>query len=219
MGQEDNYIIYKAVNSVSNKVYIGATTSSVEARKSAHITKAINGDKTKFYEAISTYGTEAFNWEQIDTASSTDELAQKEKQYIFEYKAKDEGYNSDEGGGFKKTVYQYDLSDGSLLNSYDSLTDAGNAVNATKQQISSACLSVNNIFKGFYWSYMYTEPFSPTKDKRIKNVMQLNLKGELLTEYKSVAEASRETGVNKTCIAKVCRGEKHSSGGYCWNYK
>lgn len=212
-----NYIIYKALNNVNNQVYIGATTNSVEQRAQDHIERANRGEEGKFQQAISTYGAGAFEWEQIDTASTVDELAQKEKQYILEYNAKENGYNSDEGGGFKKTVYQYNL-DGSLINSYCCLQDAGNAVNAMKQDISRASLSVNKLFKGFYWSYNFTEPFKSNEDNRKKAVLQYALEGYLVAKYVSVAEASRQTGLSKTSISRACRGERDSSGGYIWLY-
>jgi hypothetical protein len=212
-------IIYKAQNIENGIVYIGATTDSMDQRKLDHIERAIRGETGKFQEAISTYGAGAFSWEQIDTASSIDELAYKEKQYIYEYKAKEEGYNSDEGGGFKKTVYQYKLQDGSLINFYDCLQDAGNAVNATKQDISRACLSVNQTFKGFYWSYEYLEPFKSKNDKRKKEVFQYSIDGKFIAKYNSVAEASRQTGLSKTCISRVCRGERERSKGFIWKYE
>ena len=211
-------IIYKVVNKENGSIYIGATTSSVEQRKNDHINKTFNGERTKFYEAISTCGAEAFTWEQVDTASSINELAQKEKRYIFEYKAKDNGYNSDEGGGFKKTVYQYNLNDGSLVNSYECLTDACNAVNATKQSISETCLSVNQTYKGYYWSYEFKEPFIPKLDSRKKEVFQYSMDGKLIANYVSVAEASRQTTISKNCISRVCRWERNQSGGYIWRY-
>ncbi|MFD0762725.1 NUMOD1 domain-containing DNA-binding protein [Lutibacter aestuarii] len=215
---ENNYIIYKAQNLENGLVYIGATTNSVAQRKLDHLERANRGESGKFQEAISTYGVDAFEWEQIDTASSTDELAQKEKQYIDEFKAKEEGYNSDEGGGFKKTVYQYNLVDGYLKNTYSCLTDAANAVNANKQCISRTCLSVNKIFRGYYWSYDYKVPFSPTTDKRRKVVHQYLVGGEFTAEYNSVAEASKITGISKSCISRVCRGEREQSGGFLWKY-
>ena len=46
----------------------------------------------------------------------------------------------------------------------------------------------------------------------------MDLDGHILYEYKSVAEASRQTGVSKTCISKVCRGERKGSGGFLWRY-
>lgn len=214
-----NYIIYKSVNKKNGKVYIGATSSSVKERKLDHENKSSKLKLNKFHEAISTYGAEAFNWEQIDTVNTIDELAQKEKQYILEYNSKEEGYNADSGGGFKKTVYQYDLDEGSLVDKYNSLQDASKVINSTRQDISRACLSVNKTYGGFYWSYEYIEPFKPNNDARKKKVLYYNLKEDTVQEFDSVAEASRKIRVSKSCIAKFCRGERKSPKGYRWQYK
>ena len=213
-------IIYKVENTENGMVYIGATSKDVETRKQDHLSKVNKDKRFKFQEAIGTYGPEAFSWEQIDTASSNDELAQKEKEYIVKYDSKSSGYNSDEGGGIKKTVYQYMIEDGRLLNTFDCLFSAANDINATKQDISRACLSVNQTYYGFYWSYIYKEPFEPPiKDERKKQVQQFSLEGELLATYISVAKASRQTGISKTCISRVCRGERESSSGFRWRYE
>ena len=114
-------ILYSVKNEITGEFYIGATTDSEENRKKDHEQKACTGQGHQFQEAISTYGADAFSWKQIDTANNFDDLAQKEKEYINQYNSKENGYNSDSGGGFKKTVYQYDLKDGALVNQYDSL--------------------------------------------------------------------------------------------------
>ena len=106
---KENYIIYKAQNEFTGDVYVGCTTKSIEERKKDHVRKANNGRGHDFHEAISTYGKDAFVWEQIDKASSVNELAQKEKKYIYEYNSKEQGYNSDAGAGFKivKTSFSF----------------------------------------------------------------------------------------------------------------
>jgi len=213
-----NYILYKAENDINGSVYIGATTKSIEERKKDHLQRANKTYSSKLHEAISTYGAEAFIWEQIDTASSSDELAQKEKQYVLKFNAKEEGYNADSGGGFKKTVYQYDLKEGKLMNKYNSLENAGISIDAKKQDISRVCLSVNNMLKGYYWSYEFKEPFIPNKDLRKKKVLQFSIDGDFLDKYSSVSEASSITGISKSCISKVCRGDRKSSGGFLWEY-
>ena len=214
---EKKGIIYKVTHSGSGKVYIGATTIGVEERKKDHIKSSIKGKRYAFQQAIATHGPESFKWEQIDTASTTDELAKKEKEYILKYNSKEEGYNSDEGGGMKKTVYQYDLR-GRLVNKFTSLGEAASEESSFKQNISSACLSETHFYKGSLWSYNYKVPFKPNKGVRMKQVVQFDLSGSYIAHYISVAEASRQTGCNKTSIAKVCREERRSSGGYLWKY-
>ncbi|TWO31504.1 endonuclease [Seonamhaeicola sediminis] len=211
-------IIYKVENKENGLIYIGATTHSMLQRKLDHVERANRNEENKFYDAISTHGVDAFRWEQIDSASSMDELAHKEQQYVLEYNSKEEGYNSSIGGEFKKTVYKFDLDNGRLLDTFDCLDDAASSINSTKQHISRACLSVNNIYGGYFWSYELKEPFCPFKDKRRKRVVQYSLDGEKIAEFISVADASRKTGSSKTCIARVCRGERRQSGGFVWKY-
>lgn len=213
----NTYIIYKAQNTFTGETYIGATTKTLEERKTDHLQKADKKVGSYFQEAIATYGADAFSWEQIDIASSNDELASKEIKYISEYDALENGFNSDKGGGFKKTVYKYNL-DGSLNSIFEDLTTAAETINVRKQDISRACWSVNHTLGGYLWSYDKKETFVPELDNRKKEVVQSFLDGNLVAKYISVAEASRETGISKTCISRCCRGERENSSGFLWNY-
>src|SRR5690554_1879638 len=214
---ENKFKVYKAENVENGWVYIGSTTSTVEKRQQDHLQKANQGQGHYFQEAIATYGPEAFVWEQIDTASTINELASKEKQYIREYNSKEEGYNQDAGGGFKKLVYQYNL-EGKLINTYNELQDAANAVNVDKRSISAACLGKIKTCKNYYWSYDLLDEYIPIIDYRLRKVKQLDSQLFIINTYKSISEASKLTGVNKSCIAKCCRGERKSAGGYTWKY-
>lgn len=73
------HLVYKVTNQVTGEAYIGATTKSIEERKTDHMLKASKGTGSCFQEAIATYRPEDFSWEQIDTANSVNELAEKEK--------------------------------------------------------------------------------------------------------------------------------------------
>lgn len=210
-------IIYKVTNQKTNQVYIGATTRSIEERKIDHEKKSEKKSGFYFHEAIATHGADAFKWEQIDTASSNDELASKEIRYILENNSLENGYNSDRGGGLKKTVYKYNL-DGSINTTFEDLTSAGKSINVRKQAISRACWSVNHTLGGYLWSYEYKEPFIPDPDNRKKEVIQCSLDGKVLACYESASEASRKTGISKTCISRCCRGERENSGGFLWSY-
>lgn len=212
-----NYI-YKVTNNIDHKIYIGATTKSIEERRKDHLKKSKKGKSYAFQNAIGTYGVDAFKWEQIDTATTTDELAKKEKEYILEYNSKEDGYNMSIGGELEKTVYQYDLTSGKLLNKYSNLTNAGAVIGLNKQDLSSVCLSVNKVCKGFYWTYDCVDKFIPLEDKRKKKVYQYNLQDEFIKEFNSVAEASKLTNCNKSSIGKVCRTERRTCGGFIWKY-
>ena len=210
-------IIYKVTNTITQEVYIGATTKSIEERKTDHLQKANKKVGSYFQEAIGTYGPDAFKFEQIDTASSNDELASKEIMYISEYSALGNIYNCDKGGGIKKTVYKYNL-DGSLNATFENLTLASDTIGVRKQDISRACWNVNQTLGGYLWSYQNTEVFVAEHDNRRKEVIQSYLDGDLITQFISVAEASRKTGVSKSCISRCCRKERQHSGGFLWKY-
>jgi group I intron endonuclease len=213
----NNFIIYKAENKVTSGVYIGITSKSIETRKKDHIKKSKKGKSYAFQQAIATYGPEAFKWEQVDYATTIDELAEKEKAYILKYNSKEGGYNLSVGGDVQKSVYQYNISTGVLVNKFSNLTDAGATVNLTKQDLSKVCLSVNKVSNGFVWSYSSTFPIH-INDNRRKVVQQFSLEGEFINEFKSVSEASKLTGCNKTSIAKVCRKERNQCGSFKWYY-
>ncbi|WP_278034973.1 NUMOD1 domain-containing DNA-binding protein [Flavobacterium nitratireducens] len=213
----NKYIIYKAENVKTGEIYIGATTQSIESRKNDHIQKSKSGSNNKFHIAINKYGSDSFNWVQIDTATTPDELASKEIKYISENNSFENGYNSDKGGGIKKSIYQYNL-DGKLINTFKDLKSAAQIINVKKQYLSRACWNNNHTLRGYLWSYEYKEPFLTITDKRKKQVIQYNLNGEEITRFKSVTDASKETGISNTGIAKCCRGERKTSGGFIWNY-
>jgi group I intron endonuclease len=82
---EDFYgIIYKAVNKINGKMYIGQTTRGLEARKRQHedCNKYTTTTKHYFQNALAKYGNDNFSWSVLDTADSEDELNELEAYYI-----------------------------------------------------------------------------------------------------------------------------------------
>ena len=213
-------VIYTVTNNKTDEVvYVGLTKKSLKSRKKDHIQRAKRGDTNLFQEAIATLGIENFTWATDDTQYENDELAQKEQELIKRYKKQGANLlNEDIGGGIQKTVYRYNVKDGSLLAKYNSLGEASNSVNSTKQQISRACINKTK-HKNHFWGYRFQVPFKPSKDNRLKGVVQYSIdSGQKKSVYNSVAIASRKTGINKSCIAKCCRNERSSAGGYKWKY-
>lgn len=158
----------------------------------------------------------SFDHKLINTLN---ELANKERYYVLKYNAKENGYNSDRGGGIKKNVYQYEITHGDILYTYPDLESAGLAVSAHKASISKACLGEIKNCKGFFWSYSLRVNYKPEEDRRNKRVFQFALDGGYLSCFNSVAEASNKTGINRSSIAKCCRGEYKYAGDYYWDYQ
>lgn len=49
-------------------------------------------------------------------------------------------------------------------------------------------------------------------------VVQLSLEGDLIKVFKSMAEATRETGVSSCNISRACKGVTRGTGGFLWQY-
>ena len=208
-------IIYKATNVATGKVYIGATTISLQERINDHYNKATKNYGHKFQNAIREYGIENFTWEQIDLAQDANELALKESNYISKFDSINNGYNSNKGGGFKKLIYQYNLT-GELESTFQSLEEASKSSSISEESISHACVGDRKTSNGFYWTY--TSTFDLKEDYRKKSVNQFDLKGVLINTFDSISDAFKASGVNKSSIAKCCRGERKKAGNFIWKF-
>jgi len=91
-------IIYKCINKISNKVYIGKTIKTLEERIHQHIKIANTNVKSKFHKALISYGFDNFEWSIIDNTDSAEKLNQLEIDYINEYNSIYDGYNMIPGG-------------------------------------------------------------------------------------------------------------------------
>ena len=89
------FLIYKVTNKITNDIYIGQSINPIEDRWKRHCNDALNYVKdTHFARAIRLYGPDAFTVELLDdTATSQEELTEKEHYYIQLYNAMTNGYN------------------------------------------------------------------------------------------------------------------------------
>jgi group I intron endonuclease len=96
------YKIYKCVNNVNNKIYVGFTHKKIEKRIIEHKSAVRNGSDYLLHKAIKKYGFENFSWEIIfesfDKKYALDEL---EGHFIKEFNSfylNGFGYNMTYGG-------------------------------------------------------------------------------------------------------------------------
>ena len=90
--------IYRITNKINRKSYVGLTRLSVEERWKRHLRSIKSGSLPKLYAAILKYGPDNFSIETIDTASTLQELSDKEIQWIKTLDTVKDGYNIAEGG-------------------------------------------------------------------------------------------------------------------------
>lgn len=89
-------IIYKIINLVNNKIYIGKTSKTLEKRFYEHCFQHMK-NKTVLRKAVDKYGTDSFKIELIEECSE-DGSNEKEIYYINFYNSIKNGYNSTVGG-------------------------------------------------------------------------------------------------------------------------
>ena len=121
----------------------------------------------------------------------------------------------------KSIVIQYDL-DKNIVAEFQSIGEAARQTNIGRSGISECCRGIIKSAGGFLWSYKNVEDINKrclSKTTPSKSVLQYNLEGILIKEYKSIRAAERETGVRSQNICACCRGTYKTSGGYIWRYK
>jgi len=88
-------IIYKIVNNINGKIYIGQTKKDVSRRVAKHITE----NRHYIQKALNKYGLESFAISIIDEAISKEILDEKEKYWIKVFNCRaPNGYNCTDGG-------------------------------------------------------------------------------------------------------------------------
>lgn len=78
------YLVYKIINDINNKIYIGQTTETLQKRFARHCGYQLQ-DETYFHRAIKKYGSQHFKIELLCVCNSQQELDEKEFEYINSY--------------------------------------------------------------------------------------------------------------------------------------
>jgi hypothetical protein len=234
--QDSGGIIYKITNIHNNKKYIGLTTKTAKKRWDQHVATA-NGDgkdsKAIFKKAIRKYGTESWVVETIDSADTLEELKQKEIYWIEElntyaFDKNGWGYNSTRGGDLVGEcccvkVVQCDIPTGKVINIYNSLTEAGEAIGCRVEFVEKE----NHSCGGF--CFLFYDNIKGMTKREIADkvhslyptlVYQLDLKGNIVNIFKDTTEATRSIGkTNAGNLINCCLGNRRVCKGYQWVYQ
>lgn len=199
---ENIYRIYKIVNRVNNKIYVGQTKREIFKRFSDHMSHALrskrpNDINCSLYIAVREFKPENFSIELLEEFTGTRHQADKKE---IEWIAKldscnpEIGYNIDKGGHVISEKCR----------------------KARVQQLLGSKLTGKQL-----------DIVRENGMKIAKAVCQYDvLTGELLGEYPSIISASRITGCDRRTIQRQLSGESntgspHSLGNlkYIWKYK
>lgn len=91
-------IIYKVLNIINNKSYVGQTRKTLDQRRIGHKTH-VNRYKHHFYLAIRKYSWENFKWSVLEQDVPIKDLNDREIYWIQKLDTFKNGYNSTSGGG------------------------------------------------------------------------------------------------------------------------
>jgi hypothetical protein len=129
----------------------------------------------------------------------------------------------------KRAIFQFDL-DGNFIKSYPSILEACNSIKGNYHRITQCARKLENTAHGFQWRYKNDPVFKKNKMRKIdpipqafihqsNTILQYNLNGEFIREYKSIAEAAEISGVYALYISACLRGKTKTTGEFQWLYK
>ena len=200
--------IYKIINNINNKVYIGKTEYSVEKRWKEHCNDAFKdrNEKRPLYAAIRKYGIKNFSIELIEETNIPEE---KEIYWIKYYNSFENGYNATLGGDGKHYA-DYDL----IYSFFQKGLNNKEISEITGYDFRTiqASLNRNNV--------SVEERQKRGHEHAYKKVAMINPKtNQIIQIFPSMAEAVKEIGeANSSHIAAVCQGKRKTCRGFSWKY-
>lgn len=116
----------------------------------------------------------------------------------------------------KGKIYQIDMKTLQILNSFNNLYKAGEAVNRDPSAIRFACIGQTKSCADFYWCYEedYSTWFKPQDNQMARKIKCI----ELNKIYDTIRECAKELNLDESSISKVCRGKGKTCGGYHFCY-
>jgi group I intron endonuclease len=191
--------IYKIENLVNGKFYIGSA-KNFSQRKSKHLFKLRRNKHHSpiLQNAWNKYGEESFNFSILAEISDIDFLIPSEQHYM-------------------DTLFPY----------YNCVKVAGlgnrtgiSHSETSKQRMSSSQKERLKTIKHPLLGFKMPESSKKTiADKLVKGVIQYDLLGNKIKEWRSAIDAEKELGITRVNINQCCRGKIKTSGKFIWSFK
>lgn len=223
--------IYKIVNDVNDKIYIGQTRRTVEERWNYHIYDTKNrSDNMIIHKSMNKYGIAKFHPILIEKIIEDslfkliEKLNEKEKFYISEFNTvRPFGYNISIGGNVldsnKVAIDQYDLNC-NYIDSFESIVSASlmtGIPSASIEKCISEAAGSNKSAYGYVFVRSGSLPYQVNESNR--KVSQYDLNGNFVRSYNSIKEASDITSISSSNINYCCQKKKYKTAGkYIWRY-
>lgn len=205
--------IYKIVNSINDKVYVGQTTTTLNQRFTQHKSASLKYN-TCLYNAMRKYGVKNFKIIQIDSADTLEELSEKEIYWIKKLNTKrPNGYNILDGGktmkGYHHTKETKELLKLKSTGNHNALGKHKVTITG-KENMSLAHKGKVSSFKNKNHSLEAKKQLSINHSKKVICV-------ETNVTYPSSLIASQYLKISNH-IGRCCNGERKTCGGYHWKW-
>lgn len=222
-------IVYCALNTVNNKVYIGQTIKSLERRKVIHYWYAKKQlDNSYFHNALRKYKKDNWKWFIITECDNREELNNKEMICIQLFKSIGLAYNLREGGarnlGYKHTKEELKKMSKAQKGNTNALGCKHPHSKKTKQKMSEA--GKKKIFTEKHRKNMSIARIGNTNGCGNKGkYMGINKKSskaviciETNIKFNSICEAERKTNISHMCISRAANNKQKTAGKYHWQF-
>ena len=218
--------IYKIINNINQKIYIGKTSSTIEKRFKEHCndSKKEKCEKRPLYDAMNKYGIENFTVEKVEEVEN-DEIASEREIYWINKLRTYIGFNDCNGynatlGGDSKRIYDYQT----IAKKYLELKnqkETAKYFQCDVETVKKACQE-NNI------EIISSQQIA--KDAQKKCVKMYDLENNFIQEFETMKDAAiwvienKLTTSNKidgvrSSIRKACNGQYKKAFNHIWKNK
>lgn len=106
-----------------------------------------------------------------------------------------------------KTVYQYDIN-GNFIKEFKSVREASRLLNIYHSHISRCCNGYYRHTNGFIFRYEKSDNIEAVSNPNAvrKSVIEVDQFGNIINEWSSIMECSRDTGIDGGGISRTCNG-------------
>lgn len=192
--------IYIITNKNNDKVYIGQTSRTIEARWKEHLLSCQDEVKRhyKLYAAMNKYGLESFSIGKIEQCDS-EKLNEREQYWISRFDSYNNGYNMTIGGDGIQTVYAEKIQE---------LWDNGAAIIDISRETGYATSTILQYLEN-YKTFSHEEAINRgaklSAKAKEKIVYIYNQNGEQIEKFSCAEEASKKIGESVEKIRTWCR--------------
>lgn len=210
--------IYKIINDINDKVYVGKTEFSIEKRFKEHCKDAFKdrNEKRPLYAAMRKYGIEHFH---IELVEETDNPEEREIYWIGYFDGYTHGYNATKGGDGKR-LYDYKAII-SHLKEHPYPCDIADEFGCCRDLVYDLSKKYNIQIK-----YKSNEQM---KEALSKMISAYTKQGEFVKNFSSTVEAAKwcfeqgkcatlNSGV-RSHIGEAANGRRKSAYSYIWKYE